>query len=113
LTPEATCHDINRFCSNIVDGHIALKKQHNYYYQVQGQLAITKRPCCDFCIWIPHGISVERITRDNTFWETKIVPKLKQFYLKYYLPEMADPMFPIDQPIRELAGELANIENLC
>jgi len=48
LTPEAACQDINRFCSNIEYGHIALKKQHNYYYQVQGQLAITKRPWCDF-----------------------------------------------------------------
>ena len=38
-----------------------------------------------------------------------MIPKLKQFYMKYYLPEMADPMFPISQPI----WELANIENLC
>ena len=93
LTPEAACQELNRFCSNLVDGRVSLKKTHNYYFQVQGQLAITQRPWCDFCIWTPHGISVERITRDNAFWENKMFPKLKKFYLKYYLPEMADPMF--------------------
>ena len=36
-------------------------------------------------------------------------PELKRFYLKYYLPEMADLMFPTGQPIRELA----DIKELC
>jgi len=108
-TPEAACQEINRFYCNIVDGHVILKRTHNYYYQVQGQLAITRRPWCDFCVWSPHGVSVERINRDKTFWENKMFPKLKQFYLKYYLPEMADPMFPTGQPIRELT----DITELC
>ena len=30
-----------------------LKRSHQYYYQVQGQLQITKRTWCDFFVWTP------------------------------------------------------------
>ena len=32
LTPEAACQELNRFCSNLVDGHVSLKKTHYYYF---------------------------------------------------------------------------------
>lgn len=38
-----------------------LKRNHGYYYQVQGQLAITNRTFCYFCIWSSHGILVEKV----------------------------------------------------
>lgn len=34
---------------------LILKKNHNYYFQVQGQLHITKRNVCYFIIWTPKG----------------------------------------------------------
>ena len=47
MTPEAACRELNRSCSNLVDGQISLKKTCNYHFQVQDQLAITQRRWCD------------------------------------------------------------------
>ena len=41
MTPDVACQDINQFCNTITDGNVILKKTHNYYYQVQGQLRVT------------------------------------------------------------------------
>ncbi|CAH1382766.1 unnamed protein product, partial [Tenebrio molitor] len=51
-----------------------LKRTHPYFYQVQGQLAITQKDVCFFVIWTPKGIMVEEICRDKIFWEEKMVP---------------------------------------
>ena len=39
------------FCSELKDGMLKLKKKHNYFYQIQGQMAITSRKWCDFVIY--------------------------------------------------------------
>ena len=43
---------------------------HQYYSQIQGQLAITQRLWCDFIRYTPKGISVERIDFDSDYWKT-------------------------------------------
>lgn len=35
--------------------NLILKKNHNYYFQVQGQLHITQRNLCYFVVWTPKG----------------------------------------------------------
>ena len=67
---------------------------------MQGCLAITKRSWCDFVIWTPKGISIERVNADKAFWEAVKV-KLERFYLSAVLPELALPCFTSQQPIRE------------
>lgn len=42
-------------------GHVSINIQHKWYYQVQGQLAITGRSYCVFCVWTPLGIKTETI----------------------------------------------------
>ena len=69
MTPEAAYQEINRFYSTLNNGQVTLKKKHNYHYQVQGQLAITELPWCDFIIWTPQGMSVQRIECDENFWK--------------------------------------------
>ncbi|KAH8022150.1 hypothetical protein HPB51_022032 [Rhipicephalus microplus] len=44
-----------------------LSRSHNYFYQVQGQLHITKRSFCHFVVCTSKGIHVQRIERDNDF----------------------------------------------
>lgn len=39
----------------IINGNLHLKRNDNYYYQVQGQLHITRKMYCYFCIWTPKG----------------------------------------------------------
>ena len=101
ITPaEAASRDKNFFC-NLENGELKLKKKHNYYYQVQGAMAITKRRWCDFVVWTPKGVSVERIDYDASFWSLKMLPQLLNFYEKALLPELAAPEVPNGRPIRE------------
>jgi len=39
----------------IENGQLHLKRNDNYFYQVQGQLHITNKTYCYFCIWTPRG----------------------------------------------------------
>ncbi|XP_050306062.1 uncharacterized protein LOC126745672 isoform X2 [Anthonomus grandis grandis] len=46
--------------ATLENNHLHLKKNHNYYYQVQGQLAIANKQSCYFIIWSPLGMLVEQ-----------------------------------------------------
>lgn len=65
--------------------HFNLKKNHNYFYQVQGQLHVTQRDFCYFVVWTPKGFIYDKIMRDDEFFYN-IKEKLKTFYFNYYLP---------------------------
>ena len=76
----------------IVDGRIQLKRSSNYYYQVQGQLHITKKQRCIFYVYVPNkadlaaGLGHPRtvwdvkceITRDDNFWRDEMLPHLEK-----------------------------------
>ena len=80
----------DNFCLHKVsDTQIALRKNHNYYYQVQGAMAVTHRSWCDFVVWTPRDIYIERIRADPDFWSQKMLPKLERFYMNAILPELA------------------------
>ena len=59
-----------------------LKKTHSYYAQVQGQLALTGLPWCDFCVYLSDSneMCVDRIHFDSDYWENELLPKLKNFF---------------------------------
>jgi putative phage-type endonuclease len=40
-----------------------------YMAQMQGQLQITDRQWCDFIIWTPDAMSVQRVYRSNEYWD--------------------------------------------
>jgi len=46
---QAAEQDTN-FCLVNTDGQLQLKRQHPYYYQVQGQLAVCNMQWCDFFV---------------------------------------------------------------
>ncbi len=74
------------------DGDLRLKKNHNYYYQVQGQLAITKRKFCYFVVYTFQDLFVEKIEYDSDFFQTELVPKLTEFFKMHYRPFVASKM---------------------
>ena len=78
-----------------------VNKKHAYYYQVQGQLHISKKKYCLFALWTPKGIKVEKIERDFDFWNKEMVLKLKNFYLDCLLPEILDPRHTRSMIIRD------------
>lgn len=57
-----------------------LRHTHEYFYQVQGQLAVCCKEYCDFVCWTPKGMYVERIVRHMLFFE-----ELKQFLNRYFI----------------------------
>ncbi|XP_063217698.1 uncharacterized protein LOC134540509 [Bacillus rossius redtenbacheri] len=101
LNPLDAAMQLKTFFCRVVDGELCLNRSHNYYYQVQGQLHITRRKWCDFVVWTTKGISIERIVRDDCFWLEKMESKLLRFFNNCLLPELADPCRPRGQPIRE------------
>ena len=52
-----------------VGSEVTLDKKHDYYYQVQGQMAIWKKPYCDFICWTTKGLIITRIQADGNLFE--------------------------------------------
>ncbi|KAK3920058.1 hypothetical protein KUF71_009345 [Frankliniella fusca] len=83
---------------------VKLKRDSARYYQIQGQLHITKRQKCYFVVFTKHWKHVEEIERDDEFWENHMRNQLKSFYEEALLPEMALPRYKYrknKQDIRE------------
>ena len=80
-------------CYTVEKGECRLKKTHKYMYQVQMQMAICDVNFCDFVIWSPQGIAIERISRDRKFWDS-LYPKLEAFYKETLLPEYFEMRVP-------------------
>ncbi|KAL5237229.1 hypothetical protein ACI65C_004639 [Semiaphis heraclei] len=70
------------------NGQLQLNRNNNYFYQVQGQLHISRKMYCYFCVWTPKGLMYEKIQRDDEFWENSMKLKLEHFYLKHLLPSL-------------------------
>ena len=61
-----------------------LKRSYEYYHQIQGQLCATNLPWCDFVIWCPSAILVQRIELDEA-WRTGSLPALHFIFRKHVL----------------------------
>ena len=72
LTPEEACAD-PKFYFPLVNGKPKLKKDHPYYYQVQGQLGLTGLVWCDFVVFFQIGLIIQRVKSDELFWKSMIV----------------------------------------
>ena len=65
-------------------GHASLRRNHKYYWQVQGQLAITGVAWCDFVTDTLSDLNVERIWRDDSFI-AEMKEKLDLYYYGTYM----------------------------
>lgn len=68
----------------VQEGHISLRRSHKYYWQVQGQLAITGLTWCDFVTDTQSTLTVERIWRDDSFI-AEMKEKLDVYYYGTYM----------------------------
>lgn len=68
-------------------GEMRLSQKHNYYTQIQGQLAICNKDYSDFICWTPHGMHVERIIRDSAYFDS-VRPSLDKFFMNVLLPRL-------------------------
>ena len=70
-------HNLSYLC--MCNGRVALKQQHQYFAQVQGEMAITKRPLCYFFVYTQKGYHLETIRFDATYW-CRLEENLTWFY---------------------------------
>lgn len=105
MTPDQLIADkkgvVGSFWKQSKTGTQNINKRHQYYFQIQGQLHISRRKYCIFAIWTPLGLKLEKIAKDNGFWREEMVSKLEKFYLNCLLPELVDPRKNRSMPIRE------------
>ena len=71
---------------------IHLKENHNYYYQIMGQLAITKCRYCFFIVYTTKELLVQKIEFDPKFFDEKMLPKLEDFFNSCYRPFIASKL---------------------
>ncbi|ODM88232.1 hypothetical protein Ocin01_18450, partial [Orchesella cincta] len=67
-------------------------KTHNHYFQIVQQLHVTKRMWCDYVVWTPNDIFIQRIERNEetaSTWE-KMKMKLQKFWTEDLAPELVD-----------------------
>ena len=78
---EALARNDPGFCLELAaGGKLQLKKDHDYFYQVQGELNIAQKEICYFVVWSPTEFHCEKILRDSKFWKLKMFPWLLDFY---------------------------------
>ena len=63
---------------------------HNYYHQVQGQLHVMNKDCCDFVVWTNVDMVVVRIGRDRE-WTEKL-SKITDWYFDTFIPSLLEWM---------------------
>ena len=67
-----------------------LRKDHHYFFQVQGEMAVMSLPWCDFVLWTAaskNNIFVQRIHFDHDF-VGKMLPKLSSFFFNHIHPKI-------------------------
>lgn len=75
-----------------IDGELKLKTNHNYYYQIQGQLMITGRKMCDLVIFTFCDLQVIRIMKDEEFCKN-MRSALQSFFNEYHKPALLKKFF--------------------
>ena len=66
----------------------ALKKDHVYWHQVQGEVYFSHRKFCYFVVWTTKDIAIVKVERDET-WVANI-PVLTQFYFDNLFPRIVE-----------------------
>ena len=76
-------------------GHLKLKKSHNYFYQIQGQLAIAKKNLCLLIVYTFKDLQVFPVEYDSHFVESELIPNLSNFFDKVYLPFLISKLWSL------------------
>ena len=100
------------------DGALELVRTHPYFWQIQGQLAVTNVKWCDLFVWLGDDHFLQRIGSDELFWESTMLPALCGFYQEHavpYLKMLNRPVPPGLAPLQPNFSrcELLLLQNLC
>ena len=84
---------LSYFCCTLEGDTLKLKRSHEYYVQIQTEMAITERCWCDFMIWTPLDFHVERIFYDPDFIKP-LLQKAVNFHRNILAPEYFEMRAP-------------------
>lgn len=111
LTPLEVAKRYQTFCLHVTaEGELKLRPAHSCSIQAQDEMAILEVSWCDFIVYIPAGLHVERLRFDRARREGNIFPCLAAFFWQHILPvlakvpnspEPANAMGWIHLPVRE------------
>ena len=77
MTVKEACTEANHFVVIIIiNNKCQLNVNHEYYFQVMGQMAITGVHTCDFVVWTTKDFYVQTINFDSDLWINTCLPKL-------------------------------------
>ena len=80
-TPSEACKIDSKFCCALEsDGAVKLRANHNYKFQIMGQMAVAGVKWGDFVVWTKKEIHVERVEFDVELWKF-MLEKLQAFYV--------------------------------
>ena len=68
------------------NGDLHLKKNHDYWHQVQGQMYVCQKSFCLFYVWTPNDCAIDLIKKDPE-WANNL-EKLESFYFKEIFPKL-------------------------
>uniref|UniRef100_A0A224Z122 Protein containing YqaJ domain n=1 Tax=Rhipicephalus zambeziensis TaxID=60191 RepID=A0A224Z122_9ACAR len=92
-----------------------LKRSHAYFHQVQLQLYVCERQYCDFVLWTPSDIFMERVTIDMSFCR-EMTQKSKDFFEQALLPQLLFRHWtttPTQDAMPPTDGESSGDEQYC
>ncbi|KAJ8887835.1 hypothetical protein PR048_014053 [Dryococelus australis] len=87
---EAVDNGQMSYCA-IVNGKPLLRRDSNYYYQVQEQLHITGRKYCYFVVYTSRWMTYEVIEKDDEFWSDRMEQYLCRFCKECLLEDVVNP----------------------
>ena len=76
------------FLIKATNGDIILKTSHNYYAQVQGQMALASCNRAYFVVWTPIGEPLVNIVEFNQSYWDGVSQRLTMFYKTYVVPKV-------------------------
>ena len=89
MTIEEAVNSSPNFCLKKTEsGQYALKEEHVYCHQVQGEIYFSRRKFCYFVVWTSKDVVVLKIAKAEA-WSDNIL-KLTQFYFEHLFPKVVE-----------------------
>jgi hypothetical protein len=78
-----------QYIEKLSDNTYRLKRTHEYYFQIMGQLGITGMPWCDLFVSCDGDYHLEQIHFEAEMWG-KIEARLDWYFFEHFLPIMCN-----------------------
>ncbi|XP_028416374.1 uncharacterized protein LOC114540378 [Dendronephthya gigantea] len=88
MTIDSACDDPTFFLEH--KSKPTLKRNHNYFYQIQGLMATCNVEWADLIVYTENDLFSERIYFDTELWNKTMLPKLTSFYFTYIYPKLVN-----------------------